>query len=266
MSSPTKPDILGHGTTGPSLAPTPPSNRSGYRLTGRIGVGVLVVSGPGNLKITAAEEQGIVSQIQNGLGWLAAQSPAKDVTFVYNNDFETVSVADNPHGAGFEACEQPWRDAALAQLGFASGSTGLAAYIAALKSRLNVSQSYIAIFTKYSLFHFAYAHPGAVPYTVMNYWNDGWGVPFMDRVFAHETCHIFGAPDEYSLSGCNCGGAWGMFGVPNINCESCAPDGGKECIMRQNTLAMCSATPYHVGFNGLPQWTTVNSSSLAPVV
>ena len=264
--APTKPLTLGSSHPGPSLASPPSSRRTGYRLAGRIGVGVLIVSGSGSLQISSAEEQTIVAQIQNGLGWLASQSPAKDVTFVYNNDFETVSVADDPHGADFETCERGWRDAALAQLGYPSGSAGLGAYTAALKSQLNVSQLYIALFTKYSLFHFAYAYPGTVPYTVMNYWNDGWKVPFLDRVFAHETCHIFGAPDEYSLAGCNCGGAWGFFGVPNINCESCAPNGGVDCIMRQNTLAMCSATPYHVGFNGLPQWTTVISSSLAPVV
>ena len=42
----------------------------------------------------------------------------------------------------------------------------------------------------------------------MQYAIDGWGPNNIDRVFAHETCHIFNAPDEYAASGCDCGGAW----------------------------------------------------------
>jgi hypothetical protein len=84
----------------------------------------------------------------------------------------------------------------------------------------------------------------------MHYENDGWGPDNIDRVFAHETGHIFGAPDEYQASGCSCGGSFGFFRKPNINCEGCAPDGGTDCIMRANTWAMCQVTPLHLGFEG----------------
>jgi hypothetical protein len=86
----------------------------------------------------------------------------------------------------------------------------------------------------------------------MHYDNDGWGPDNIDRVFAHESGHVFGAPDEYAASACNCGGSHGFFGQPNINCERCAPGGGVECLMKQNSWAMCSVTPYHLGYNGLP--------------
>jgi hypothetical protein len=82
----------------------------------------------------------------------------------------------------------------------------------------------------------------------MHYDNDGWGPNNIDRVFAHETGHIFGAPDEYAASGCNCGGSHGHFGQANGNCENCAPGGGVQCIMRANTWAMCSFTPLHLGY------------------
>jgi hypothetical protein len=82
----------------------------------------------------------------------------------------------------------------------------------------------------------------------MDYNNDGWGPDNIDRVFAHETGHIFGCPDEYASSGCDCGGAWGRFGRPNTNCENCAPGGGVACLMKANTWAMCSVTPAHLGW------------------
>ena len=86
----------------------------------------------------------------------------------------------------------------------------------------------------------------------MHFDNDGWGPDQIDRVFAHETGHIFNAPDEYAQSGCNCGGAWGHFGEPNRNCATCAPNGGVKCIMQSNDWAMCDATRLHLGYNGLP--------------
>jgi len=85
----------------------------------------------------------------------------------------------------------------------------------------------------------------------MNYANDGWGPVNIDRVFAHETCHIFGAPDEYRESGCECGGRFGADGWPNDNCENGATNGGVPCIMRANDWAMCDCTRHHLGYSGL---------------
>lgn len=82
----------------------------------------------------------------------------------------------------------------------------------------------------------------------MNYANDGWGPDNIDRVFAHETGHVFNAPDEYAKSGCDCGGEWGYFGTPNLNCANCADGGSVACIMRSNSWAMCKFTPGHYGW------------------
>jgi hypothetical protein len=82
----------------------------------------------------------------------------------------------------------------------------------------------------------------------MAYSNDGWGPDNIDRVFAHETGHVFGCPDEYAGSSCNCGGSWGRFGRPNTNCENCAPGGGIDCLMKGNTWQVCDATHAHLGW------------------
>ena len=83
----------------------------------------------------------------------------------------------------------------------------------------------------------------------MDYNNNGWGPANIDRVFAHETGHIFGCPDEYASSGCNCGGGWGRFGIVNGNCENCAGEGGVACLMKGNTFSLCEYTPGHLGWS-----------------
>ncbi len=224
------------------------------RLAGRIAVGIIMVSGPGTRALKKNQQVKIAAEVQNGLSWLAAQSPAKDVTWVHDNHHVTVDVAQASGARGdaeakFEHFEKPWRDAALVQMGFRKGTAGVKDYITALKENKGADAAYCAFFTLYKLNHFAYC---TGPYLVMHYENDGWGIDNIDRVFAHESGHVVGAPDEYAESECDCGGRFGFFRKANRNCETCAPDGGVKCIMKANDWAMCSVTPYHLGYNGLP--------------
>lgn len=244
-------DATGHIPVPPRTSAEAPLPPTSSRLSGRVAVGLIMVSGsaPG-LTLTPAEQVKIVAEIQNGLTWLGAQSPARDVTWVHETQSVTVNVPGVTDGGSYEAFEAPWRDAALEKLGLGRGRPGLQAYVQGLRTRLRTDWAYCVLFTRYPLFHFAYADPGG-PHLVMHYENDGWGPDNIDRVFAHETGHIFGAPDEYQASGCKCTGSFGFFHKPNINCEGCAPGGGTDCIMRANTWAMCAQTPLHLGFNGL---------------
>ena len=227
------------------------------RLTGRVAVGLVMVSGPQpHLVFSDADQTLVVAEVQNGLSFLANEAPRKDVTFVHDIEVLSVDAAEVTSGNDFDAYESPWRDAALAQLGHAPGDAGAAAYAEALRQKHGTDWAYVAFFTKYTLAHFAYARLGG-PRLVMHFDNDGWGPDQIDRVFAHETGHIFNAPDEYAQSGCDCGGAWGHFGEPNRNCANCAPDGGVKCIMQSNDWAMCDATKLHLGYDGLPGRTEV---------
>jgi hypothetical protein len=103
---------------------------------------------------------------------------------------------------------------------------------------------YCAFFTKYPVQHFAYARK---PWIVMRHDNDGWGVENIDRVFAHETGHIFGCPDEYEASKCSCEQRFGFLRAPNGNCKTCAT-AFAPCIMEQNEWAMCDFTRVHLGW------------------
>ncbi|MFC5286952.1 hypothetical protein ACFPM7_07800 [Actinokineospora guangxiensis] len=216
------------------------------RLTGRVAVGVVIVEGPtADLRFSQDERTKVVAEVQNGLSWLGAQSSPGGVTWVHSIRVVTLAVTPDPNATDAEK-EPLWRDPAMAALGFGAGLAGVSAYAESLRTGLSTDWAYVAFFTKYPLKHFGYASIGG-PRLVMAYANNGWGPDNIDRVFAHETGHIFGAPDEYASSGCTCGGSWGFFGKPNANCDNCAT-GPVPCIMKQNSWEMCDHTPYHLGF------------------
>ena len=230
---------------GPRLAP---AHRRAPVSTGSVSVGVIIVEGPTSaLKFSPEERVKVVAEVQNGLGWLGAQSSPTGVRFVY--DIRVVTLQTRPGADDLTSAQKEalWRDPAMASLGYGAGLGGVQDYVDDLRSTNSTDWAYCAFFTKYPVGWFAYASIGG-PRLVMDYANDGWGPDNIDRVFAHETGHIFGAPDEYASSGCNCGGSWGFFGKPNENCETCATGGGVPCLMRANTYAMCPWTPYHLGF------------------
>ena len=210
------------------------------RLTGKVAVGIIIVEGPTNdLKFSAAERLKVVAEVQNGLSWLGSQSSPAGISWVYDIKVVSLTVKPGPNNETGDQKEKRWRDPAMAKLGFGAGMAGVQAYVDKLRQTKATNWAYCGFFTKYPLGHFAYASIGG-PRLVMAYDNDGWGPDNIDRVFAHETGHIFNAPDEYASSGCNCGGSWGAFGMPNTNCENCAPGGGVPCIMKSNTWAMCA--------------------------
>ena len=230
-----------------------PAGATSASLTGSVAVGIVIVSGPGNLAFSAAERTTVVAEVQNGLSWLGAQFPTANISWHYDIQPVTITTPANPNAPNLEAL---WRDPAMGKLGYSGNWQGVVDYVEHLRTSMGTEWTYCAFFTKYPLSHFAYASLGG-PRLVMNYANDNWGPSNIDRVFAHETGHIFTAPDEYAQSGCNCGGHWGIYGYPNGNCANCAPGGGVACIMKSNSWAMCSYTPWHLGNPSLiTQWST----------
>ncbi|QRK88020.1 RICIN domain-containing protein [Saccharopolyspora erythraea] len=146
--------------------------------------------------------------------------------------------------------EARWRDPAVAALGHQGNWNGVHDYVQALRRRLGTEWAYCVFFTKYPLWHFAYAGVPGGPRVVMDYNNGDWGPSNIDRVFAHETGHIFGCPDEYR-EGSNekCGGIHGYWRTPNDNFDGgCVPGGGVACLMRKNTWATCEYTASHLGW------------------
>ena len=225
----------------PAAPPVIPSGR----MVGDIAVGLIIVEGPTpELQFSDAEQTQIVAEVQNGLTWLAAQNPSAAITWTYDIHVVSITTAPNPGASDLEAL---WRDPAMAQLGYSADWSGVETYVRDLRRNLQTEWSYCGFFTRYPVGHFGYANIWG-PRIVMQWPIDGWGPDNIDRVFAHETGHIFGAPDEYASSGCGCGGNWGFFQTSNTNCINCAPGGGVGCIMRSNEWAMCSHTRTHIGW------------------
>jgi hypothetical protein len=214
-------------------------------LIGSVAVGIVIVEGPTlDLQFSDQERAKVVAEVQEGLSWLGRQEPRASITWAYDIRTVRVTIPPDPTRSGYEPLESLWRDPAMGQLGFAPNFQGVRNYVASIRTNLGTRWGYVGFFTKYPVHHFAYA---AKPRLVMHYQNDGWGPDNIDRVFTHETGHIFGCPDEYSSSGCTTTARYGHLQEVNGNCQNGASP-FTECLMAANTWAMCRHTPVHLGW------------------
>lgn len=240
-------------------------------LIGTTAVGLVVVDGPGTAAFTASEKLRIAVEVANGfdiLYRLSKHSPVNPhLLFLAETNYVTLTMDPTtvpaPSGdksktsAEISSIEPVWRDEALSKLGYSKGQAGIEAYQQALLKKswavgVTPQWAYVVFFTKYNAGWLAYARNNlwlVMQYTYLTSTNP-WGVtaaggPNLDRVFAHETGHIFGAPDEYGS--CTTGGAYGFLKVPNGNCEAGNP-GSVACLMRGNTEDVCPSTLGHWGW------------------
>ena len=202
---------------------------------------------PPGLQLSVAEKGIIRAEVLEGLAFLASADPSANVSFVY--DWQDVAVnaepgADSGEDHRKEDFEATWRNAALNSMGYAPSRLGSRDYVDTLRSSNQTDWAYAAYFTKYPLGHFAYAGGERC---VMHYNNDGWGPASINQVFAHETCHIFGAADEYAASKCGCGPS-GVSKTPNLNCGDCTAT-QVPCLMNGNTLSLCPWSRAQIGWS-----------------
>lgn len=214
-------------------------------LIGSVAVGLVIVEGPTpDLQFSQEDRTKFVAEVQEGLTWLARQEPRANVSWSYDIRTVRVSVQPNPGLSGFEPRERLWRDPVLQQLGFAGNFQGVIDLVAAIRRNLGTRWGFVAFFTKYPLHHFAYA---SKPRLSMHFDNGAWGPDNIDRVFTHEAGHLFGCPDEYETSNCDCQRRFGVLQERNGNCKPCASP-FVECLMEANTWALCDFTRTHLGW------------------
>ena len=207
--------------------------------------------GSSGFNLTPAQRSTIMAEVMEGLAFLASADPDAKLTFNYDWREIEVDVGAGT-GASYEAKESPWRDAALKKMGFPGSRQGSVDYVNALRTTRKTDSAYVAYFTRYPLHHFGYASGERL---VMHYDNDGWGPNAINQVFAHETCHIFGAADEYKDSDCSCGGS-GHSDTPNLNCFFCTTTQA-PCLMNANTLTLC---PWSRGQLGWSLWQNISGA------
>jgi hypothetical protein len=221
-------------------------------LVGRVAVALVIVSRergtaaqPNPEHLTREERDTAATEASQALEWLAGLEPRALVEFVFErNDIEITVVPDSRTPNTFEDREAVWRDPALRDLNLPAGRDGYSRLARDVRDRNSAQWGVVIFVTRYSLHHFAYA---ADERLVQHFDNDGWGVANLHRVIAHETCHLFGAQDEYASSNCDCTTKSGELQVENGNCESCAAD-PVDCLMNANTLAMCDFTKGQIGW------------------
>jgi hypothetical protein len=94
----------------------------------------------------------------------------------------------------------------------------------------------------------AFAYFGG-PYVINPSIQNFYQIYQFERVFAHETGHIYWACDEYFASGCDCMRCHfdGPRNVVNGNCVTCGAS-NDQCVMRDNGPHICDYTKTMIGW------------------
>jgi hypothetical protein len=238
-------------------------------MIGACAVGLTIVDGPAGTPaaFTEAEKTDVTLAFLHGWDALYSiadsNSPVRpQLLFLAERHVVPLTIdpatipapsSTSPGNADYSARETPWRDAALQALGYSTGLDGIRQYNQHLLGKawsvgVTPKSAYVAFVTKYHAAWMAYTH-GSEGYMVYQYpWVSavgdfelagagGWGAGW-HMVVAHETGHIFGAPDEYASSHCTVTQTFGQLNVPNGNCENGAT--AVPCLMAHNTQNVCS--------------------------
>jgi hypothetical protein len=225
----------------PEVLPIQPPLTS-RQMTGSVAVSIIIVSGPGDLSFTELQKQKVISEIIEGLQFLATAEPRAKL--IFHHDVRKINVNAIPGPTTMlESGEAPWRDQALYKMGFTSGSQGSVDYVNALRQRMQTDWAYVGFFTKYALKKSAYTIRERV---VMRYVVDDRIADNMNTVFAHESCHVFGASDEYAP--CSCNERHGVLRVANGNCPDCAAN-FVPCLMAGSIHGLCDFTRKQIGWD-----------------
>lgn len=180
-------------------------------LIGDVAVGIIFLESNGSFDPstedwTSAEEANVMSEITIGLNWLADQNPAAGVSFVFDVHYKIPTRYEPINRPSLS--KSVWIYEAMNFLGYPS--TGdyfkqVRNYVNDLRDSLGTDWAYVMFIVdssadydgRFSDGYFAFAYLGG-PFLVMTYDNGGLGINEMDRLAAHESCHIFYATDEYN--------------------------------------------------------------------
>lgn len=235
-------------------------------MVGRIAVRSIIVDGPAGTaaKFTDAEILRLRTETVEGLGVLRALAavnvPKIPIVFSLRSAVVPVTVVPaftpmlgQPAASDYEEREAPWRDAALSQL---VGDVGGAGLLKLREQSLGgADHGLVVLWTKYECAWQAYSRASEAKVVMCWSWlgdtsRQGWGAANVDRVFAHECGHIFGAPDEYA--GCAVlsatGAGFGKLDFPNFNCVD-VNSSSVACLMRTNDAVACPHSRVHFGWS-----------------
>jgi hypothetical protein len=247
------------------MSATPPPVQD-TTLTGDVAIGMLTIDGPAGTpaKLSATDLVDLTLSVLHGLDILYRNAPAA-AKLVFMVEPRSITLAVDPTTVpapfvdpstatlpDFEVRESRWRDPALAALGLAGSFDGINQYRDQLVARTwpagTPRKSLVLLLTNYNAVRFGYASSGRVVVQLAPA-RAAQTIDHLDRVIAHEICHLFNAPDEYG--DCTFNTVSGPFGVLNGNCVK-SPFPKTACLMAGVSDDLCPWSKAHLGWNPLP--------------
>ena len=221
-------------------------------MRGSIALGLVYVSGPKNsLKISEKDVAKRNSDVMKGMKFLTDEGGEQaNMTITYDVvDDITIDVEDADHSS--RSHDDKVIKAAVQKAGFKNSQE----WVDDLKERFKTQWAYLAFIVKYNIFGGSYY----APYAAFNEIRIEFKKSPFDRTFAHETCHVFGAADEYSSSGCDCKVS-GHFDIGNYNCRNCDCFSSKHSCLMDSTSKdkLCTWTRGQIGWRYFQWGITIN--------
>jgi hypothetical protein len=231
-------------------------------LVGTIGVAVAYVGGPAgtSAELTATDNANLALSLMHAFDALYNLAPAAaHLVFEVNVRRTTLTIDPSkvpvpanpaaPAAADYEAAECVWRDPALTLLGQSAGWAGIDSFISSATFSDTPDYTHAALLTKYPAAWMAYCSSSRkIVFQLAAVASSNWGLASAHLVYAHETGHTSGAPDEYASSNCKTTDSAGFSNGANANCEV-GNAAAVDCLMRNVTKKICPATTGHFGWN-----------------
>jgi len=233
-------------------------------MTGSVTVALVLIESDGSIDPdtytwTDEDVAAAIAGVTSGLAWWARQAQDRGLDLSFH--LLAIPPSDSRAQQGYEPIfhsgveEQLWIRSVMTKMGYTGDPyAALTAFDTWLRLRYRTDRAYTAFVaynpapapTHFTNGYSAWAYRGG-PYTSFLFRSFEWSI---ERVFAHETGHIFGACDEYyqpGYGGCtSCGPC--SHDIDNGNCQYCNPD-SVPCMMRINDWAVCDFTALQVGWS-----------------
>lgn len=230
-------------------------------MVGTVAVAIFYVESNGTVDPdlytwSSADEDVMYKNTMEGLNWWSnmATKYGKNVTFNLIPHYHTENVCQQSYEPILHSSSdgELWRGEIISNLGFQTGNSNsrINAYNTWLRSSFKTDWAYSIFFTY---------NPAPAPGSYKNGYGAFGGSAWIEslftwngdyRIIAHETGHVFGAVDEYSIpgyGGCYMGDENSKSGFPNGNCEE-ANVNSVDCLMKRNSECLCAFTPGHIGW------------------
>jgi len=231
-----------------------------YTMKGKISLGIVVVSGPysknftENVEFTPDECEDAISETYSALYFLSKSCLQAKINFFVSTFIVPILTPQSNIDCSIdtEACRKVYRNPVLKYLGYPETENGAPDLLNDLKAIGKANSSYAIFFSKYNSKQSAVTKPeqscSFINFNKVVYSQEWQGIP-LSSIIAHESCHIFGAADEYG--DCNCNN-WGHDSVPNKNCVNCGFS-ITTCIMQSghpyvNRFELCNWTRGQIGW------------------